>query len=300
MDVAITGSSGLIGTAVMDRLRELGHRPIAVVRRPAKSGSDEIEWNPAEERIDAGAFNGLDAVVNLAGASVGGRRWNDRYKQTLVDSRTKGTALLAETMAQLDNRPPVLLSSSAVGIYGSRGSEVLTEESTVGTSFLSDLCIQWEAATAAASDAGIRVAHLRTGIVLARHGGALQRLLPLFRLGLGGKFGDGTQYMPWITIDDEVNAIIYLLENEISGPVNLTGPEPVTNLTFTATLAKTLGRRAVLPIPAFGPRLVMGREMADALLFDSARVTPSVLEKAGFSFAHRDLASGLGAVLNAQ
>ncbi len=299
MDVAITGSSGLIGAALADRLLDQGHRPIAVVRRPARPGSDEIEWDPALGRIDAKSFEGIDAVVNLAGASVGGRRWNDAYIKTLTSSRVNGTTMLASTLAQLDSPPSVLLSGSAVGYYGNRGSEVLTEDSQPGDGVLAELCTRWEGATAAAADAGIRVATLRTGIVLAKHGGALQRMLPLFRLGLGGKFGDGTQYMPWITLDDEVDAIIYLLSTEISGPVNLTGPEPVTNLTFTTSLATVLRRPAALAVPAFAPRALLGRQMADALLFDSARVAPAVLLDHQFPFSHPDIATALRAVLDA-
>lgn len=297
MDVAISGASGLIGSALKIALVEAGHRPISLVRREPIPGRDEIAWKPAEGVIDAPSLEGIDAVVNLAGAGIGDRRWTDSYRRLLVDSRVESTRLLATTMAGLDRRPTVFLSGSAIGYYGSNGSTVQTEESPAASDFLAQLCVDWEAATAPAEAAGIRTAHLRTGIVLSTEGGALPKLLPLFKAFVGGRFGTGDQYMSWITIDDQTSAILHLLDGDIDGPVNLTAPEPVTNAEFTSTLADVLGRPSLLPVPAFGPRLVLGGDRADALLFDSIRVIPEVLQKSGFAFRSSDIEAGLRAVL---
>lgn len=297
MDIAITGSSGLIGTALTDHLKAEGHRPVALVRRDPRPGADEIRFQPSEGVIDAASLEGIHGVVNLAGAGIGAKRWNEAYKKTVLESRTSSTTLVAEALAGLDRPPSAFLSGSAIGIYGDRGSEVLTEESPRGPGFLGDVVQAWEAAAAPAVEAGIRTVYLRTGIVMDRHEGALAKFLPLFRFGLGGKMGDGTQFMSWIGLADEVRAIVHLLTSEVSGPVNLTGPEPVTNLTFTKVLAKQVNRPALLPVPEFGPKLLLGSEMADALLFDSARVEPTVLLADGFEFAHPTLAAALAAAL---
>lgn len=284
MRVAVTGSSGLIGSSLRGRLTAAGHEFVPVVRRDAAPG--EISWDPAAGRIDAAAFEGIDAVVNLAGAGIGDKRWNDERKAVIVDSRVDGTRLLAETLAALDRPPKVLLSGSAVGFYGDRGDEMLTEQSAPGGDFLAGLCVAWEAATRPAEEAGIRVCHLRTGIVQSTDGGALAKSLPLFKIGLGGRFGDGAQYWPWISIDDQVRAIEFLLTAEVSGPVNLAGPTPATNAEYTKALGRALHRPAVVPVPMFGPSLLLGRELAEALLLTSARVVPSALTDAGFSFRH--------------
>ena len=297
MDVVISGSSGLIGTALREALTEAGHRPVGLVRRTAK-GADEIAWDIDAGVIDTASLEGIDAVVNLAGASIGGRRWNDDYKRKLVSSRTRGTTLLATTLASLDKPPSRLLSGSAIGYYGDRADEVLTESSPAGDGFLPDLCRQWEAATEPASEAGIATALLRTGLVMTARGGILTRMLPLFKLGLGGRLGSGRQYMAWITLADEVGAILHLLDHpEVTGPVNLTAPRPVTNSRFTEALGEAVGRPTLLPVPAFGPKLLLGPEMADALLFDSARVEPSVLETSGYPFHHVEVDEGLRAAL---
>lgn len=298
MDIAVTGSSGLIGSRLMTRLREEGHRPIAVVRRTPKAGADEIEWQPAKGTIDATSFEGVDGVVNLAGAGIGDKRWNDTYKKLLVTSRTDSTTLLAATLAGLDKPPAVLLSGSAIGYYGNRGTEELTESSAPSDDFLATLCVEWEAAAQPAVDAGIRTAFLRTGIVLTPDGGALAKMLPLFKMGVGGRFGGGKQYMSWITIDDEVDAIISLLANDVSGPVNLTAPNPVTNGDFVAALGQALGRPTLFPVPPFGPKLLLGGEMAQALLFDSQRVLPTVLQGAGYDFHHHEVEAGLRSILS--
>ena len=236
-------------------------------------------------------------MVHLAGAGIGDRRWSEARKRVLIESRSRSTALLVGALAGLERRPRVLVSASAIGFYGHRGDEVLSEQSPPGDDFLASLCVGWEAEAATAADAGIRVVCVRTGIVLSRDGGALPKLLPLFKLGLGGRFGSGAQWWSWITLDDEIRAIAWLLENDVRGPVNVTAPNPVTNREFTRVLGKVLSRPALLPVPRFGPRLVLGSEFADALLFTSARVRPAALESSGFAFSHCELEAGLESVL---
>ncbi len=297
MEVVISGASGLIGSHLASSLRADGHRAIALVRRPA-TGADEIQWDPSAGEIDGESLEGCDAVVHLAGAGIGDRRWSESYKKKVLESRTRGTSLLATTLAGLNTAPRAFLSGSAIGYYGARGDETLTEEATPGDNFLADVCVKWEAAAQSAIDAGIRTAFLRTGIVLTPAGGVLTRLLPLFKLALGGKLGDGRQYMSWISITDEIGAIRFLLDHDVAGPVNLTAPDPVPNAEFTNVLGDVLGRPTLLPVPAFGPRLLLGREMADALLFDSTRVVPAALGRAGYTFSHGDLETALRAELD--
>jgi uncharacterized protein (TIGR01777 family) len=298
MRVAITGATGLIGSALTPHLESLGHDVIRIVRRDPQ-GTDVV-WSPAEGRLDPRALDGVDAVVHLAGAGIGDQRWTDDYKRELRESRTRGTTLIAEAIAAADDGPKVLLSGSAIGIYGARGDTELDETSPPGDGFLADLCVEWEAATAAAEAADVRVVHLRTGIVLSTKGGALKKQLPLFKAGLGGKMGEGTQYQSWIHIDDEVAAITHLLDTDTTGPVNLTAPAPVTNAEFTSTLGKVLGRPTFLPIPRFGPKLLLGAELADNLLFTGQRVLPGVLAAdPGFTFRYPDLESALRALLAA-
>jgi uncharacterized protein (TIGR01777 family) len=300
MDVAVTGSTGLIGNALVEALAAAGHRPIRVVRGSATG--DEIAWDPDAGTIDAASLEGVDAVVHLAGAGIGDRRWTDAYKQTIRRSRVEGTTLLARTLAALAERPSVLVSGSAVGYYGDRGDEVLDETSAPGTGFLPEVCAAWEAATASAAEAGVRVVTIRSGIVLSPRGGALKRQLPLFRFGLGGKLGTGKQWLSWIALDDEVDAIVHLLTGQgaggVAGPVNLTSPHPVTNGEFTKTLASVLHRPSFVPIPAFGPKLVLGSELADVLLYEGQRVLPRVLEHSGYPFAHPTLEGALRALLD--
>ena len=291
MRVAITGASGLIGRALSNRLASQGHEVIAVVRRTAALG--EVAWNPMRGEIDASGLEGVDAVVHLAGAGIGDKRWNAAYKEELLRSRVKGTELLASTLPALDRPPAVLLSGSAIGFYGDRGDEMLTETSGPGKGFLAELCQAWENAAEPVGSAGIRTVYLRTGIVLSGGGGALKKQLPLFKFGLGGKMGSGRQWMSWISLDDEVSAIVHLLTSSLSGPVNLTAPNAVTNGEFTATLASVLHRPAILPIPSFGPKLVLGSEMAEHLLFYSQHVQPNRLQADGFAFAHPGLRSAL-------
>ena len=296
MRIAITGSTGLIGSALSEHLVGDGHAVVPVVRRAA--GPDEIGWDPSAGRLDASDLAGVDAVVHLAGAGISGRRWSDEYKRVLLDSRVEGTTLLAARLAELGVAGPrVLVSASAIGYYGDRGDEVLDESSPRGDGFLAEICRAWEAATAAASDAGLRVAHIRTGIVLTPKGGALKKMLPLFKLGAGGRFGDGRQWMSWISLTDQVRAIAHLLTSAVDGPANLTAPAPVRNSDFARILGEVLRRPTWLPVPEFGPKLLLGGELADALLFDGQRVHPTVLAGDGFTFDHPDLESALRAEL---
>ena len=290
--IAITGASGLIGTALAQHLTTQGHRVVRFTRQTS-TGSDSIAWNPKTGSIEADKLRGVDAVVHLAGAGIGDKRWTTDYKREILESRTKSTALLASTLADLSDGPKVLLSGSAIGIYGESETATFTEESPAGSGFLADVCVQWEAASAPAERAGVRVAHLRTGIVLSPKGGALKKLLPLFKLGAGGRMGSGRQWQSWISIDDEIAAIEHLLTSSVTGAVNLTAPSPVTQAEFTKTLARVLKRPSFVPVPSFGPKLLLGSELADALLFTGQKVLPTVLERDGFRFAHADLESAL-------
>ena len=293
MDVAITGSSGLIGSELVTHLTQAGHNPVPVTR----DGSAGIGWKPSEGAIDSAGFEGIDAVVHLAGAGIGDKRWSDARKKLIYDSRIDSTRLLATTLAGLQKPPNVLLSGSAIGFYGERGDEELDEASAPGDGFLTDVVVDWEKETKPAEHAGIRVAHLRTGIVLSPKGGALQKLLPLFKLGAGGKMGAGNQWWSTISIDDEVAMIEWLLDADVSGPVNLTCPEPTTNADFADTLGDVLNRPSFLPVPKFGPKLVIGGQLAENLLFTSARVYPRVAGEAGYEFLHPTLEASLRGVL---
>jgi uncharacterized protein (TIGR01777 family) len=271
--VAITGSHGFIGSALVESLERDSHEVVRV-SRDAGGG------------LDAGALYGADAVVHLAGEGVAAKRWTPEQKRKVLESRTSGTTLVAETIAGMERKPHVLLSASAVGYYGSRGDEVLTEASSPGSDFLAQVCVAWEASTAPAEEAGIRVAHLRTGIVVGKSGGAVAKTLPLFKLGLGGRIGSGRQWWSWISLTDEIGAIRFLLDHEVAGPVNLTGPEPVTNAEFTKSVGRALHRPTFIPVPMLGPRLLLGREAADAVAGASQRVEPAVLSEAGYRFVH--------------
>jgi uncharacterized protein (TIGR01777 family) len=299
MQVVVTGSNGAIGSALCRQLDRLGHHVVRVVRRQVRPGELALSWDPEAGTIDAGGLEGADAVIHLAGAGIGDGRWTESRKRVLVDSRIRSTALLADAVAGLDHKPRVLVSASAIGFYGDRDDEILTEQSSAGDDFLASLCVRWEAETAPAADAGVRVVCVRTGIVLSTEAGALPKLLPLFRLGLGGRFGSGAQWWSWISLDDEISALTWLLENDIRGPVNLVGPNPVTNRQFTRILGAALSRPALFPVPRFGPRLLMGSELADSLLFTSARVQPSILESSGFDFSHPTLEVALRHILEA-
>lgn len=290
MRVAITGSSGFLGSPLAADLRAAGHDVVAL-RRPA-------DWDPAAGTIDASRIEGVDAVVHLAGEGIATRRWSEEQKRRILESRTVGTSLLATALAGLDRKPGVLLSASGIDYYGDTGDEIVTEEHPKGEGFLADVCEAWESATQPAAGAGIRTVHLRTTMVLGRAGGALAKMLPLFKLGLGGRMGSGRQWWSWISLDDWVAAATFLLEADIDGPVNLSAPEPVRNADFTRALAAVLGRPAVLPVPAFGPRLLLGPELASTLLQASHRAVPARLEAAGFRFRHREVAEALRAAVS--
>ena len=300
MRIAVTGSTGLIGRALVERLESSGHEVVRVVRPGRSEGlvpSMSVAWNPAVSRIDAEGLEGLDAVVHLAGEPIAARRWSPEQKEHIAQSRVEGTALLAQTLARLDAPPAVLVSASAIGYYGDRGDELLDESSSGGGDFLAGVCRDWEAAADPARAAGIRVAHPRTGVVLSRSGGALAEMLPFFRLGIGGRIGDGSQWMSWISLHDEVEALMWLLEADVEGPVNLTAPEPVTNRELTAALGRALRRPAVLPTPKPALWAKLGRELTEALLYSSARVVPAVLQRRGFQFTHTNITTALTAVL---
>ena len=295
MRIVVSGSSGLIGTELLSRLRVAGHEVISLVRRQA--GAGEVRWDPAGRQLPDGALDGADAVVNLAGAGINDHRWTDDYKRTLVSSRIAGTELLAAAIGAASSPPAVFVSGSAVGYYGDRGDDVLDEASPAGSGFLADLCVRWERAAAAARSHTTKVATIRTGIVLTPKGGALRKELPLFKLGLGGKFGDGSQWQSWISLDDEVGAIVHLLEHPADGAFNLTAPNPVTNAGMTKAIGEALHRPTILPIPKFGPKLLLGGELTDALLYSSARVVPAALQSSGYEFQHPELLGALRAML---
>ena len=283
MRILVSGSHGLVGKALIRSLTTDGHDIVRLVRgKPA--GAAEIEWHPDDGRIDAAALEGLDAVVHLAGESIASGRWSDEKKRAIRDSRVKGTALLSDALARLSLPPSVFVSASAIGYYGDRGDELLTETSAPGKDFLSSVCVEWEQATRPAVEKGIRTVNARFGIILDANEGALAKMLMPFRMGVGGRFGNGKQWMSWIAIEDVVNGLKFVITGaSISGPVNFVAPNPVMNSEFTKTLGRVLSKPTLFPVPAFGARLAFG-EMADALLLSSQRVKPGVLEESGFQF----------------
>lgn len=298
MKILVSGSSGLVGTALLPALERAGHEPIRLVRREPGAGEAAVRWDPPNRQIDAASLEGLNGAIHLAGEGIAERRWTDAQKDRILRSRVEGTTLLSRSLAQLQAPPLVMVSGSAIGAYGDRGDERLTESSPPGAGFVADVVTRWEQATEAAAEAGIRVAHARTGVVLSARGGALAEQLPFFRLGLGGRIGSGRQWISWISIDDEVDALVWLLENDVKGAVNLTAPNPVTNREFTKTLGAVLGRPTVLPIPKPILWARLGRELTQALLYASQRVEPDVLTSHGFSFRHADLETALRSVLD--
>lgn len=297
MDVAISGASGLIGTALARSLRADGHTVRPLVRR-ASTDPAAISWDPATGTIQGDRLDGVDAVVHLAGAGIGDRRWSSERKRVIHESRVRGTDLLARTLAARTQPPTVLVSGSAVGYYGDRGDEVLTETSPPGDDWLAGVVQDWEAAAQPAVDAGIRTVFVRSGVVLSGDGGMLPKLVRLFRCFLGGRMGSGRQWVSWVSIDDHVRAVRLLIaRDDLRGPINLTAPRPVTNAELTAALGAVLHRPTAVPVPAFGPRVVVGRELADALIFVSQRVVPAALTDAGHTFSHPDIDTALRAVL---
>jgi uncharacterized protein len=307
MNILISGSSGLLGTALMPVLHSAGHDVVRLVRsaRPATSPpavtsakARDIFWNPESDELNAGDLEGIDAIVHLAGDSIAAR-WTPEKKARIRTSRVAGTRLLAARMALMKKPPKVFVSASAIGYYGDRGDEIMTEDSQPGTSFLSHVCREWEAATQVADALGIRTVHLRIGVVLSQEGGALAQMLFPFRMGVGGRLGSGRQYMSWISIDDLLGAIQHVLATEsLSGAVNAVAPAPVTNAVFTKTLGKVLRRPTLFPVPAFAVRLLFG-EMGQELLLGSTRVEPSRLIRSGYAFRHPALEGALRFVLHA-
>lgn len=297
MKILVTGASGLVGRALVPLLTAEGHEAARLVR--SAPGAGDVPWDPDAGTLGAEALEGFDGVVHLAGENIASGRWNTEKKRRIRESRVRGTRLLSETLAALKRPPRVLVSASAVGFYGDRGEEELTEGSPAGTGFLSEVCREWEAATEAAEGKGVRAVHARLGIVLSRQGGALAKMLTPFRLGVGGVIGNGRQYMSWVTLDDAAAAFGHLLAADtVTGPVNVVAPAPVTNREFTATLGRVLRRPAVFPVPGFMARLAFG-EMANALLLASARVKPEKLLDSGYAFRHGSLTEGLRHVLGA-
>ncbi|GAT09077.1 TIGR01777 family protein [Mycolicibacterium novocastrense] len=288
--IAIAGSSGLIGTALVYALRATDHRVLRIVRR-APSNADEVFWNPDTGEFDPAMLAGVDAVVNLCGVNVGEKRWSGAFKQSLRDSRIGPTEVLATAVAEAG--VPVLINASAVGYYGDTGSQITDETAPAGDGFLAHLCVGWEAATWPARQDGARVVLVRSGLVLAQAGGMLGRLKPLFSLGLGARLGDGRQYMPWISLEDEIRALLFAISrDELSGPVNLTGPAPVTNAEFTTALGRALNRPTPLMVPGFALRAALG-EFADEGLLGGQRAIPAALERAGFVFHHNTIGEAL-------
>lgn len=292
MKIAVTGSSGMLGSAFASVATTGGHEVARLLRRSAEA-PDEIQWDPASGTIDAEALSGIDALVHLAGDNISEGRWTTAKKERIRASRVGGTRLIAETLAKLDPKPRVLVAASATGFYGDRGDDVLDENAKMGEGFLAEVCRDWEEATRPAADAGIRVVNLRIGIVLSRLGGALARMLTPFKLGLGGRIGSGGQYMSWISLDDAIGSIHHaLICEQLSGPVNAVAPGAVTNREFTKTLGKVLRRPTIFPIPAIAAKLAFG-EMADELLLSSTHVVPSKLTASQYEFRHPELERAL-------
>ncbi|NKI41510.1 TIGR01777 family protein [Streptomyces sp. LD120] len=298
MRIAVAGSSGLIGTALVRSLNSEGHEVVRLVRRDPRAGN-EVRWDPAAGRLEAAGLAGCEAVVNLAGAGVGDHRWTPEYKQRIHDSRVDSTATLATALAALSpgERPRVLVNGSAIGYYGDTGARIVNEDSPAGEGFLPELCVEWEGAAAPAAEAGVRTVFARTGLVVSREGGAWQRLIPLFRAGLGGRMGNGRQFWSFISLHDEVAALRHLIDEEsLTGPVNLTAPHPVTNAEATRAMSRVLRRPALLPAPAPALRLVLGEMAGDVL--GGSRVLPTRLNDSGFRFAFPHIEEAIRAALD--
>ena len=296
MNVLISGASGLVGSALIPALVSRGDRVIRLVRHPAAPGAPEIEWHPGS-LLDPEALEGFDAIIHLAGESVFGR-WTAAKKKAIYDSRVLGAQTISDAIAGCQRAPQIFLSASAIGYYGSRADEPLDEDSSNGEGFLAEVAREWEGATAAARRAGARVVNLRFGVVLSTQGGALQKMLPPFRFGLGGRMGDGKQWFSWISIVDAIGAILFALDQErVRGPLNLVAPDPVTNQDFAKTLGRVLHRPAIFPVPTFIPRLVFGKEMTDETFSASQRVIPAKLAATGYNFRYPELEAALRTLL---
>jgi uncharacterized protein (TIGR01777 family) len=297
MNILISGSTGMIGSALIEVLKTQNHRVTRLVRSPLQSSEPTVQWNPATGTLNANDIEGFDSVVHLAGESIAASRWTDAQKAKIRNSRVQGTTLLSETLAKLSKPPKVLVCASAVGYYGNRGDTILREDSGAGAGFLADICQEWESAADPAKQKGIRVVHLRTGIVLSPKGGALAKMLLPFKMGVGGVMGSGKQYWSWISLDDVIGAFHHALITEsLQGAVNVVAPRAVTNQEFTKTLGKVLSRPTIFPLPAFAARLALG-EMADDLLLSSARLEPARLLASNYKFHHPELEGALRELL---
>jgi uncharacterized protein (TIGR01777 family) len=297
MKILISGSHGLVGRALASSLTQDGHEIFRLVRRERLFGAPEIEWDPGRGVIDGEHLEGLDTAIHLAGESIAEGRWTSEKKQRIRDSRVQGTQVLSDALSKLSHRPKTLLCASAIGFYGDRGDEILTETSPPGSGFLPSVCVEWERATEAAIEKDIRVVNLRFGVILSAQGGALAKMLTPFRMGVGGRVGTGKQWMSWIDLVDVVAAIQFCIsDTSLSGPVNIVAPNPVTNAEFTEGLGEVLSRPTMLPIPGFGARLAFG-EMADALLLSSQRVMPAKLKQSGYEFLQPTLNGALRRIL---
>jgi uncharacterized protein (TIGR01777 family) len=293
MNILVSGSTGLIGSFLAPCLKGAGHRVTRLVRTAPRPGEPAVVWEPDRGKLNPADLEGTDAAIHLAGENIASGRWTREKKERIRSSRSLGTRLLSDAISQLSRPPCVLISASAVGYYGNRGEEILREDSPAGSGFLAEVCREWEAATISAAKRGIRVVNLRIGMVLTSAGGGLARMLPPFRMGLGGKIGSGRQYLSWITIDDLVRTIFHVLNTDsLRGPVNAVSPDPVTNLEFTSTLGRVLRRPTVFTLPAAVARLVLG-EMADQTLLASTRVEPAKLKASGYVFRHPELSGAL-------
>jgi uncharacterized protein len=300
MKILVTGSSGLIGSALLPFLKNHGHHVFRLIRENAEKSQDTVIWNPEKGEVNLAELEGFDAVIHLAGENLSSKRWSIQKKKRILDSRVKGTKTLCNILKKLKTPPKILINASAIGFYGDRGDMICTEDSSSGTGFLADVCRQWEAATEPAKQAGIRVVIMRFGVVLSDQGGALKRMAKPFKLGLGGLLGSGKQYISWIAIDDLLEIILFVLNNEtLQGPVNAVSPHPTTNYDWTKTLGRVLGRPAFFPLPEFVVRVAFG-EMADELFLSSTRVIPYRLLDLGFTFRYPDLEEALKHLLQVE
>jgi uncharacterized protein len=293
MKIAVTGASGLIGSALVPALRADGHDVVRLVRRSAVS-PDEVTWLPETGYVDLAGLAGVDALIHLAAAGAGDHRWTEAYKRTFLRSRVDGTRTIATAVAALDPRPSVLVCASAIGYYGDTGDREVDETSPKGSGFPADVAEQWEQAADPAREAGVRVVHSRTGLVVSRSGGAWGRMLPIFRLGLGGRLGTGRQWWSVVSLDDAIAGLTWMLTSDAAGPVNLTGPEPATNAQVTEAMGRALHRPTILPVPEFAIRVALGEFSIEVL--SSKRVLPKVLERAGFDFAHPTIDDAIAAI----
>ncbi|MFO1491440.1 MAG: TIGR01777 family oxidoreductase [Kiritimatiellia bacterium] len=293
MKVLVSGSHGLVGGHLLPSLKAEGHEVTRLIRRDFSERSRNVGWSPESGRIEKDRLRDIHAVVHLAGENIAGGRWNAGRKEGILQSRVKGTRLLAETLAAMHVPPKVMICASGVGYYGSRGDEILDEDSARGAGFLSEVCEAWEAAAEPARRAGIRVVHLRLGVVLSSLGGVLRKMIPPFQACLGGRLGTGRQWMSWIAVQDVTRSILHLMNTPVAGVFNLVAPNPVTNADFTRALASALRRPALLPVPAFALNTLMGREMASELLLSSTRAVPRRLIEAGYAFRFKEVSAAL-------